>query len=392
MIIKPADRIASFKPYFFASLNQDISVLEGKGMDIIRLDMGSPDLPPADFIIHALESSARRPDTHGYSPIGGSKAFRQAAVNYYKRRFQVDLDVNKEVLALIGSKEGLFNLCQVLLNPGDVALIPDPGYPVYSAGAQIAGAEIFPLPLLSENGFLPDLKSIPETIAQRAKILWLNYPNNPTGAVASLDFFKQVVAFGRKNNVVVIHDAPYTDVCFDGYLAPSLLQVEGAKEVAVEVNSLSKTYNMAGWRVGMAVGNAQVLEYLNTYKSQMDSSNFTPVLEAGITALLGDQEWIDDRNQVYKERRDIVVSGLREAGFHVETPPAAIYVWAGLPSGRKDSESFCKQLLNETGVSTTPGTVYGQYGEGYLRISLVTPTTRMKEAMRRMVEWVKKGH
>ncbi len=391
MIIKPADRIASFKPYFFASLNQHLAALQAKGVDIIRLDMGSPDLPPADFIVDALETSARRPDTHGYSPIGGSKSFRQAAVNYYKRRFLVDLDINKEVLALIGSKEGLFNLSQVLLNPGDVALIPDPGYPVYSAGAQIAGAEIYPLPLLRENGFLPDINSIPESVAQKAKIFWLNYPNNPTGAVASLEYFKRVVEFGRRYNIVIIHDAPYTDVCFDGYLAPSLMQVHGAKEVAVEVNSLSKTYNMAGWRVGMAVGNADVISYLNTYKSQMDSSNFTPVLEAAISALSGDQEWIDDRNQVYKDRRDIVVSGLLEAGFNVAPPPAAIYVWAGLPANRMDSENFCMSLLNDTGVSTTPGIVYGKYGEGYLRISLVTPTARMKESMRRIVEWVKKN-
>ena len=392
MMIKPADRIAPFKPYFFASLNQKITALQAKGMDVIRIDMGSPDLPPPDFIIDALEASARRSDTHGYSPIGGSKAFRQAVVAYYLRRFGVDLDVNQEVLALIGSKEGLFNLAQVLLNPGDVALIPDPGYPVYSAGAQIAGAEIYTLPLLSEHGYLPDLASVPEDIARRAKLLWLNYPNNPTGAIASLDFFKQAVDFGRRYNVVVAHDAPYTDVCFDGYIAPSILQVEGAKEVAVEMNSLSKTYNMAGWRVGMAVGNAQVIGYLNTYKSQMDSSVFTPVLEAAITAMRGDQEWIDDRNQVYKERRDIVVSALRQAGFQVEVPPAAFYVWAGLPDHRKDSESFCMQLLAETGVSTTPGIVYGQYGEGYLRISLVTPTDRMKEAMQRIVTWVHHTH
>ena len=389
MMIKAADRIASFKPYFFATLNQQISTMQANGIDVIRIDMGSPDLPPADFIITALEASARRPDTHGYSPIGGSKAYRQAVVNYYKRRFMVDLDVNREVLALIGSKEGLFNMSQVILNPGDVALIPDPGYPVYSAAAQIAGAEIYPLPLLRENGFLPDLACVPEDIARRAKLLWLNYPNNPTGAIATLDFFRQAVEFGRKYEVLVVHDAPYTDVCFDGYIAPSLLQVEGAKEVAVEMNSLSKTYNMAGWRVGMAVGNSQAIGYLNTYKSQMDSSNFTPVLEAAIAAMNGDQEWIDDRNQVYKDRRDIVVSGLRKAGFQVDVPPAAFYVWAGLPDNRKDSEEFCMQLLNETGVSTTPGVVYGRYGEGYLRISLVTPTARMNEAMQRIVAWVK---
>ncbi len=389
MIIKPADRIANFKPYFFASLNQQIAALQAKKMDVIRVDMGSPDLPPAQFIIDALTESANRADTHGYSPIGGTRAFRQTAAAYYQRRFQVDLDAEREVLALIGSKEGLFHLSQVLLNPGDVALIPDPGYPVYTAGAEIAGAEIVSMPLLSQNHFLPDLKAIPAAALKRAKILWLNYPNNPTGAVASLDYFKEVVSFAQRHNIFIVHDAPYTDVCFNGYIAPSLLQVEGAKEVAVELNSLSKTYNMAGWRVGMAVGNAQVIDYLNTYKSQMDSSNFAPVLQAAIKALTGDQAWIEERNLVYQERRDIVVKALLEAGFRVEAPPAAIYVWAGLPSHHTDSESFCLRLLNETGVSTTPGTVYGKYGEGYIRISLVTPTARMQEAMRRIVDWVK---
>ncbi len=384
----PSDRIASFKPYFFAGLLQKLADLRSNNVDVIRLDMGSPDLPPANFIIDALEQSARRSDTHGYTANGGTPAYRKAAAAYYSRRFGVELDPASEVLGLIGSKEGLFNLAQVLINPGDYSLIPDPGYPVYRGGSLIAGANIYTLPLLHENKFLPDLDSIPEQIARQAKILWLNYPNNPTGAVAPLSFLKKAVEFGHKYGVLIAHDAPYVDVCFDGYAAPSIMQVPGAKDVAIEFNSLSKSYNMGGWRLGMAVGNKQVLGYLHTYKSQVDSSHFGPVLEAGITAMTGDQSWLEERNQIYQDRRDIVIQGLRAGGFLVETPPAAIYVWAHLPPGFKDSTQFCNRLLEETGVSTTPGIVYGDYGEGYLRISLGMATDRIKEAMGRLTSWV----
>lgn len=387
--IHPAERIASFKPYFFASLNRKIADLKARGVDVIRIDMGSPDLPPADFIVDSLVESARRADTHGYTPNGGTPEFRKAVADYYAERFEVDLDPNKEVIGLIGSKEGLFNLSQVLLNPGDVALVPDPGYPVYSAGAIIAGARVVALPLLKENGFLPDLKAIPAADLKKAKILWLNYPNNPTGAIAPMSFYEEAILFAREHQLLIAHDAPYTDVCFDNYHAPSILQLQGAKEVCVEFNSLSKTYNMAGWRLGMAVGNPEVINYLFTYKSQMDTSNFAPVFAAGATALTSDQGWLDDRNQLYRERRDLVVDGLRKAGFDVDTPQAAIYVWAHLPAGYNDSTVFCEKLLDETGVSTTPGVVYGQHGEGYIRISLGTATNRIAQAMQRIVEWIK---
>lgn len=387
--VQPAERIASFKPYFFAMLAQKLAALKAQGVDIIRLDMGSPDLPPADFIIDALVNEARKPNTHGYAPMGGTPAFKKACVTYYQRRFGVELDPNTEVLSLLGSKEGLFNLSQILLNPGDVSLVPDPGYPVYTAGGIIAGAEIFYMPLLESNGFLPDLTSIPEDIARRAKIIWLDYPNNPTGAVAPLSFFEDVLAFARKYQIIIVNDAPYMDVCFDGYVAPSILQIPGAKDVTVELNSLSKAYNMAGWRVGMAVGNAEVISYLHTYKSQMDSAQFEPILSAAATALTADQSWIEERNLIYKTRRDIITTALKQAGFGVTPPPAAIYIWAKLPQGETDSTAFCSRLLEQTGVSTTPGVVYGQAGEGYLRISLGTATDRIQEAMQRVVEWVK---
>lgn len=387
--IPPADRISSFEPYFFASLGKRINQLKSIGVDVIRIDMGSPDLPPANFIIEKLVQDSRKANSHGYSPIGGSMLFKQAVAEYYMNRFEVTLDPASEVIGLIGSKEGLFNLSQVILNPGDVALVPDPGYPVYSASGIIAGGTIVNFPLLASNNFLPDLKAIPEEKLEKAKILWLNYPNNPTGAVATMDFFEQVITFARKHHILVAHDAPYVDICFDGYSAPSLLQVPGAAEVAVEFNSLSKTYNMAGWRLGMAVGNPEVIDYLFTYKSQMDTSNFGPIFNAGIAALTGDQTWIEERNLVYKERRDLVVQGLRSAGFTLEIPKAAIYVWARLPEGETDSLSFCSRLLEETGVSTTPGIVYGKFGEGFLRISLGTSTKRIEEAMHRLQNWKK---
>jgi len=386
--IKPANRIASFKPYFFATLTQKFAELKSQGVDIIRLDMGSPDLPPVDFITDVLVDAARRENTHGYSPMGGTPEYKKACAQYYQQRFRAELNPNKEVLGLLGSKEGLFNLSQVLLNPGDVALVPDPGYPVYSAGGIIAGAEICYMPLLEQNNFLPDLNAIPDDIARRAKILWLNYPNNPTGAVAPLAFLEEAVEFSRRYEIVLAHDAPYVDVCFDGYIAPSVLQVPGAKDVAVEFNSLSKSYNMAGWRLGMAVGNAQVIGYLHTLKSQIDSAHFEPILRAGAAALTGDQTWTIKRNEIYKSRRDIIVNAMQQAGFTVQSPPAAIYVWARLPEGSTDSTSFCSRLLDETGVSITPGIVYGQAGEGYVRISLGTPTHRMEVAMRRLLDWI----
>jgi LL-diaminopimelate aminotransferase len=386
--IQPSDRIADFKPYFFAQLNERIATVRKKGVDIIRLDMGSPDLPPADFIIESLVQSARRGDSHGYSPMGGTLEFRRAAADYYARRFEVHLDPEKNVLALIGTKEGLFNLSQVLLNPGDTALVPDPGYPVYKSSALIAGADAFPIALLPENNFLPRFEDIPIEIAKSAKILWLNYPNNPTGASATLNFFREAVAFGREYDILIAHDAPYVEISYEHSRAPSILEIDGAIENCVEFNSLSKTYNMAGWRLGIASGNPDVLKLLHTYKSQVDSSQFLPILEAGAIALNGDQSWLVPRNEIYKERRDIVVDGIKNCGLEIQVPTAGLYVWFRIPEKWIDSVSFCDNLLETTGVSITPGSVYGDYGEGFARISLVTPTPRMADAMQRMRAWL----
>lgn len=386
--IKPAERIASFKPYYFAAMAKKIAALKDKGMDIIKIDMGSPDLPPDQFIIDKLCQSAALPNKHGYTPMGGSPELRNAISVYYKKRFNIQLDPMSETIGLIGSKEGLFNFSQVIINPGDYAIVPDPGYPVYSASTKIAGGEIYYLPLLADNKYLPDLSSIPDEILKKAKIIWINYPNNPTGAIAPFSFFEEIIDFARRNNIIVAHDAAYVDVCFNDYIAPSILQVEGAKEVAIEFNSWSKAYNMAGWRLGMAVGNADIIGFINTYKSQMDTSLFAPIIDAGIAALTGDQSWLKDRNAIYQERRDIVINGLKEVGFEMSTPPATIYVWAKLPPGFSDSMAFCDQLLEDTGVSTTPGVVYGQFGDGYLRVSLGTSTERIKEAISRIQLWM----
>jgi LL-diaminopimelate aminotransferase len=301
----------------------------------------------------------------------------------------VELNPVGEVMDLIGSKEGLFILSQVMLNPGDVSLVPDPAYSVYAKSAEIAGGQAYAMPLLAENGFLPDLDAIPVEILQRAKILWLNYPNNPTGAIADLAYYEKVIALARKYEILVASDNPYSDVGFDGYRAPSLLEVEGAKEVAVEFNSLSKTFNMAGWRLGMVVGNSDAVGFIETYKSQQDSAGFSAVMAAGMAAMHLDEEWIDTRNRIYQERRDAVLDGLHAAGLRVQSPQAALYIWAPVPT-EESSMDFCARLLTETGVSVTPGSVFGKHGEGYLRISLVSSRERLQEGAQRMADWLQK--
>ena len=387
--MKAANRIANIRPYFFSDLGKRIVAMRAQGVDVIRLDMGSPDLPPPEPVVNALIHSAKKSDKHGYTLGAGTQGYRLAVTHYYRDRFSVELDPASEAIDLIGSKEGLFILSQVLLNPGDLAIVPDPGYSVYAKGAEIAGAEVYRMPLLAENSFLPELSAIPKDVLRKAKILWISYPNNPTGAIANLSFFKEAVDIAHSNNLLLAHDSPYTEVGFDGYRAPSLLEIDGAKEVTVEFNSLSKTCNMAGWRLGMAVGNAKILSYIEIYKSQQDSAIFAPIFAAGEVALKTSQEWINDRNRIYQRRRDLVLNGLHEAGIHVEAPQAALYVWVPLPAFINSSLDFCAQLLEDTGVSTTPGVVFGEHGEGYLRISLVTKSERIEEGISRMADWIR---
>ncbi|MBK9096367.1 MAG: LL-diaminopimelate aminotransferase [Anaerolineae bacterium] len=381
--MRPAHRLDRIPPYVFAALAARVRALEAQGLDIIRLDIGSPDLPPADFIIEALAAASRRPDLHGYPSYTGTPALRRAIAAYYERRYGVSLHPDQEVLPLIGSKEGIVNLTVAWLDPGDLALVPDPAYPVYQMAAFIAGGEVYTLPLAAENGYLPDLDAIPAAVAQRARLLWLNYPNNPTGATADLAFFERAVHFARRHEILLCHDAPYCDVTFDDYRAPSLLSVPGAREVAVEFNSLSKSHNMAGWRVGMALGNPTAIKALTLVKSNADSGIFTAIQEAAITALTGDQSWLQARNAIYQARRDLVLAGLAAAGIQAEAPQAGLYVWAAVPPGFS-AAAFATLLLEGTGVSLTPGSAFGAHGEGFVRASLGLDTERIQEAMRRV--------
>ncbi len=383
MPTKLAQRVANLPPYVFAGLEKRITQMISEGRDVIRLDIGSPDQPPSPQIIQSLYESAKNPTHHGYAGFFGTPPLRRAIADHYRRRFGVELDPKTDVLPLIGSKEGIFNLAQAYVDPGDVVLIPDPGYPTYTSGARLAGGEICYVPLDEKRGWLPELDAIPQEQRKRAKILWLNYPNNPTTATASFEFFEKALAFARKNDILLVHDNPYSDVCFDGYVAPSLLQVPGAKQFAVEFNSLSKSHNMGGWRVGMAVGNPEAIGALSRLKTNIDSGIFRALQDAAVEALTGDQEWLSERNDVYATRRDIVLKALPEAGMSADTPKSTIYVWAKIPAGF-NSADFSNQLLEKANVSVTPGPAFGQHGEGYVRISLGQKTDRIREAMQRL--------
>ena len=381
--MKVAERIDTLPPYVFAKLGRRIVDLKKQGKDIVRLDIGSPDLPPPDFIVDALNRSLKVPSHHGYGGYYGKPELRRAMATYYQTRFGVELDPDSQVAPLIGSKEGIANVALAFVDPGQVVLVPDPGYPTYSLGTILAGGKPFRVPLLKENGFLPDLEAIPQEIARSAKILWLNYPNNPTGAVANLEFFERAVGFARQNDLLVCHDNPYCDVVFDRYSAPSILQVPGAMDVALEFNSLSKTYNMAGWRVGMAVGSPVAVEALARTKTNIDSGIFLPVQDAAVVALTGDQSWLEERNNIYSERRDLILNTLHELGIQASKSMASLYIWAHVPAGYASAE-FASRLLQEGNVSITPGSAFGDHGEGYVRISLGMATDRIREAMQRL--------
>lgn len=357
--------------------------MKAQGRDVIRLDIGSPDLPPDPKIIEALKRSADHPNSHGYQPHHGLLSLRQAWVDLYQRLYQVDIDPETEVLPLLGSKEGIFNLLMSSVNPGDVVLIPDPGYLTYNAATRFAGGEPAFMPLTRKHAFLPDLQAIPKHTLGRAKMLWLNYPNNPTAGVADLDFFTQVVALAQEHELLVCHDAAYSQVTYDGYQAPSLLQVPGAKTVAVEFNTLSKSHNMAGWRAGAVIGNPEVITQLHILKTNIDSGQFLPVMDAAAAALNGDQAWLVDRNLVYQSRRDIVLKYLMQMGLDAQVPKASLYVWCPIPDGWQ-SRKLTNLLLEGAGISLTPGDIFGPHGEGYARISLTVPRERIEEAMQRM--------
>ena len=381
--MRVAERVSTLPPYVFAKLGRRILEMKSEGRDIIRLDIGSPDLPPPGFIIEALNRSLKDPSRHGYGGYYGTPQLRRAMAAYYESRFGVQLDPDSQVAPLIGSKEGIANVALAFVDPGQAVLVPDPGYPTYSLGTILAGGKPVRIPLLEENDYLPALEAIPDAVAQSAKIMWLNYPNNPTGAVASLEFFERVVAFAYRHDLLVCHDNPYCDVVFDGYIAPSILQVPGAMDVALEFNSLSKTYNMAGWRVGMAVGSAVAVEALARTKTNIDSGIFLPIQDAAEIALTGDQSWLAERNGVYRERRDLILDTLRDLDISANRSKASLYIWARVPKEYSSTE-FATRLLEDAGVSLAPGSAFGPHGEGFVRISLGMATDRISEAMERL--------
>jgi len=387
--MKRANRITNLPPYFFAQLGKQIAQLRKEGVDIIRIDIGSPDLPPPNFILQELHRSAADSSHHSYAGYYGIPALRQAMADYYQKRFDVELDPDTQVLPLIGSKEGIAHVPTAFVNPGEIVLVPDPGYPAYRMGVMLAEGKTYPVPLLAESAYLPDLEAIPQDVLKQAAVLWLNYPNNPTGAVAPLNFFEHAVDFAHRHNLLVCHDAPYADVTYDGYVAPSMLQVENAQDVLLEFNSLSKSHNMAGWRVGMAVGNTEAIKTLALVKTNLDSGIFWPIQDAAIVALTSDQSWLAERNAIYQERRDIVLAALEQAGLQAHKPKAGLYLWPQVPAG-VTSANFARRLLKETGVSVTPGTAFGQHGEDYVRISLGQATNRIREAMDRLIDFVRK--
>lgn len=383
-----AERVRTLPPYLFAAIEQQIAERRAAGIDVISLGIGDPDLPTPDHIVEALAEGARDPATHQYPSNQGEPRFREAVADFYATRFGVTLDPSEQIVPLLGAKEGIAHICQVLLDPGDVALAADPGYPVYVNGPLLADGIARHLPLVPALGFQPDLEAIPAETLERAKMLFVSYPNNPTGAVIEDDFFARLVAFAREHDVVVVHDNAYADITFDGYVAPSFLATPGASEVGVEVFSLSKSYNMTGWRAGAVVGDREVVDAYWRLKTNVDSGMFGAVQRAAVAALTGSQECVREMCRVYRRRRDLLVTALRAVGMRVDPPKGTIYLWVPVPDGYT-SASFTQQVLEQADVVVTPGAAYGPSGEGYIRLSLTVPDDRLEEAVRRIEERVR---
>jgi len=382
-------RLDKLPPYLFVEINKKIAEKQAKGENIISFAIGDPDMPTPEKIIERLCEAAHDPANHRYPETSGLPLLCESIAAWYKKRFDIILDPKKEILPLIGSKEGIGHISFCLIDPGDIALIPDPGYPVYSMSTLLSGGEIYYMPLLEENDYLPDFEIIPEKIIGKAKVLWLNYPNNPTGATADLSFFDRAVSFAKKHDIAICHDAPYTEITYDGYSAPSFMQIPGAKEVAVEFHSLSKTYNMTGWRIGMVVGNSTMIDALFRFKSNLDSGIPQAIQLAAIDALNNTQNSIVKQNLTFQSRRDRLVSALNEIGLRARTPKASFYVWAAIPDGYT-SVQFTTELLDEANVAVTPGIGYGITGEGYIRLSLTVPDNLLDEGIKRLLQWYKR--
>jgi LL-diaminopimelate aminotransferase len=384
--MKLAKRVDSLPPYLFVEISRKIAEKRSKGEEVISFGIGDPDFPTPPHIIHRLCQAAQDPANHRYPETAGLPQLRQAIAGWYQDRFGVTLDAEKEVLPLIGAKEGIVHIALGFIDPGDIALVPDPAYPPYLMGTILADGKPYYMSLVEKNGFLPDLEAIPADIRRRAKLLWINYPNNPTGAVADLGFFQRAVKFARQHNLAVCHDGPYTEVTFDGYRPVSFMQAREAKEVGVEFHSLSKSYNMTGWRIGMVVGNAQIVDALRRVKSNLDSGIPQAIQYAAIKALTGPQDSIREQNTKYQRRRDLVVDALNRIGIKANLPKAGLYVWAKVPEGYKSIE-FADDLLEQVGVVVTPGIGYGPSGEGYVRLSLTISDADLAKGLARLAEW-----
>jgi len=381
--IEVATRIKTLPPYLFAAIDKMKQAAIAKGVDIINLGIGDPNLPTPTPIIESLALAAKNPKHHQYPSYDGMLSFRQAVADWYRRRFNVTLDPANEVLTLIGSKEGIGHIHLAFVDPGDIVLVPSPGYPVYPVGTSFCGGTSHVMPLTKANGFLPDLKAIPKDVAKKAKLMWLNSPNNPTSVIMSTDYFKRVIEFAQEHHVIVCHDAAYSEIYYDGKRPPSFMEVDGAKDVGVEFHSLSKTYNMTGWRIGFAVGNKEVLAGLGRVKNQLDSGVFEAVQVAGVTALGLDESVTDGLRKIYQERRDTLVPGLKKLGLDVDSPLAAFYIWVTVPKSYT-SASFTAHLLEKAGIVTTPGNGFGAPGEGYVRMTVCTTKERLAEAVERI--------
>ena len=381
-----ANRVQQLPPYLFVNISRAIARKKADGIDVVSFGIGDPDIPTPDSVLDALDEGARKPANHRYPESEGLPEFRQSVSDFYQRRFGVELDHESEVINLIGAKEGIAHASLCFIDPGDVSISPDPAYPVYEIGTMFAGGTTHFVPLKESNGYLMDFSDIPTDVAKSAKTLWLNYPNNPTGAVADLAYFEDAVRYAKEFDLYLLHDACYTEVTFDGFIAPSVLQVAGAKDVAMEFHSLSKTANMTGWRVGAAVGNTDMVDALMRVKSNIDSGLSQAIQEMGIAALELPQEWIDANNAIYKSRRDRVVAALNEIGLPATAPKATLYIWTRVPEGFTSAE-FATRLLEECDVVVTPGASYGSAGEGYIRLSLTIPDDQIDEGIRRISSW-----
>jgi LL-diaminopimelate aminotransferase len=384
-----AQRVQQLPPYLFARISELIAAKRAEGVDVISFGIGDPDIPTPGYILDSLKRASDVPANHRYPESEGLPEFREAVARWYAKRHGVSLDPQKEICSLIGSKEGIGHFPLTLVDPGDTVLMTDPGYPVYEIGTMFCGGVSVKVPLTEEDGWLPRLDEIPEDVARRAKFIWLNYPNNPTGAVADLAFFERAVAWAKQHDVVIAHDLAYSEVTYDGYVAPSIFEVPGARDIAIEFNSLSKSFNMTGWRIGMAVGNATLVDALRRVKSNLDSGVPQAVQEMAITALDGPGDAVIAHNDIYRRRRDRAVEVLRALGLRVDPPKASLYVWARLPEGERSSAEYAGRLVEATGVVVTPGVSYGPAGEGYIRLSLTIPDERVEEGLRRLAAFAR---